>query len=563
MARMLPNYCLTESPGEQKLFNLLRDSSETSNWTILHSLHIARHVSKAKGEADFVILIPEMGVMVLEVKSHLKVSVTDGVWNLGSDKAPHESPFVQAERAMFSIRKNLLSKISFAKHTTFLNACWFTGVEFPKRDTFEWKSWQVLNINDLDNPAASLIDSFNNGIEHLQSSINKNIRLNVSFDSLQIALIVDQLRPNFEFTLSEKVIRSERKRQLINFVEDQYAALDYFSLVPRVIFKGPAGTGKSLLAIELAKRSTIQGKRVKVVCFNTLLAETLKGQYSHPLLEIATVDSLGYRFAILDSKNQLPANPLEALREIDFDRIEIPEEHKVDQLIIDEAQDTFNGKYLSLLDSLVKGGMSSGNWVAFGDFDAQRIYWSEDNIEVVKSRFGDIPVAPLSKNCRNVVQIGHFAEGVLPNLPKWSEFLRNGDNPNPELLSIPPETDMVPLLDEIISQFRKEHFAFDEIVVLSPLEIPNPSELFSESQYSEKFVDVDRRKSGRISFSTIGRFKGLDSSCVIAMDLEQLKSWSTRNELLYILFTRPTDRLAIMANEDARRMLIASLGNSK
>jgi superfamily I DNA and RNA helicase len=148
-------------------------------------------------------------------------------------------------------------------------------------------------------------------------------------------------------------------------------------------------------------------------------------------------------------------------------------------------------------------------------------------------------------------------------LPKWSEFLRNGENPNPELLSIPPETDMVPLLDEIISQFRKEHFAFDEIVVLSPLEIPNPSELFSESQYSEKFVDVDRRKSGRISFSTIGRFKGLDSSCVIAMDLEQLKSWSTKNELLYILFTRPTDRLAIMANEDARKMLIASLGNSK
>ena len=558
---MIPDYCITESPGEEKLFQLLRDSSSTKDWTILHSLHIARHVSKAKGEADFVILIPEMGVLVLEVKSHLKISVTDGVWKFGSENTPHESPFVQAERAMFSIRRNLIERLSFAKHTTFLNVCWFTELDFPKTDAFEWKGWQVLNSDDLKNPANSLIESFENGIKHLQSSISKNIGLNISFNSLQIAQIIEQLRPNFEFSLSEKVIRSERKRQLVNFVEDQFAALDYFSLIPRVIFKGPAGTGKSLLAIELAKRAANQGKKVILVCFNTLLAETLRGQYSHPLLEISTVDSLGYRIARLDSKNRLQSNPLDALKEIDFDKIDVPNEYKVDQLIIDEAQDTLNEKYLGFLDSLVTDGLSKGKWVAFGDFDAQRIYWDEDNIDLLRNRHGDIPVAPLSKNCRNVVQIGHFVEGVLPKLPKWSEFLRNGEHPNPTLIAIPLNTDMVPLLDATISQFRKEHFALDEIVVLTPLEILNPSDVFSASEYSEKFVNIESRKSGRVSFSTIAKFKGLDSSCVIAMDLEQLKSWNTRNELLYVLFTRATDRLAIMANEEARNMLISSLGN--
>ena len=189
MAKMIPDYCITESPGEEKLFQLLRDSSSTKDWTILHSLHIARHVSKAKGEADFVILIPEMGVLVLEVKRHLKISVTDGVWKFGSENTPHESPFVQAERAMFSIRRNLIERLSFAKHTTFLNVCWFTELDFPKTDAFEWKGWQVLNSDDLKNPANSLIESFENGIKHLQSSISKNIGLNISFNSLQIRSI--------------------------------------------------------------------------------------------------------------------------------------------------------------------------------------------------------------------------------------------------------------------------------------------------------------------------------------------------------------------------------------
>ena len=148
-------------------------------------------------------------------------------------------------------------------------------------------------------------------------------------------------------------------------------------------------------------------------------------------------------------------------------------------------------------------------------------------------------------------------------MPKWNSFLRTGDNPNPKLVNVPPNVDMVPLLDEIINELRDEYFSWDEIVVLSPLEIPNPADVFCESKYSNKFSTIDSRKSGQIGFSTIGRFKGLESSCVIALDLEQLKNWSTKNELLYILFTRATDRLTIMANNEARAMLVNTVGASR
>jgi DNA helicase IV len=248
---------------------------------------------------------------------------------------------------------------------------------------------------------------------------------------------------------------------------------------------------------------------------------------------------------------------------INFASLSVPLELKVDLLIIDEAQDTLNSSYFSLLNSLLEGGLSTGKWIAFGDFDSQQIYGSEDGLKIVMERFGEVPIASLSKNCRNVIQIGHFAEGILSSMPKWNSFLRTSDNPNPRLIAIPPNTDMIPLLDEIIGKLRSEYFSWDEIVVLSPLEIPNPADVFSESKYSKKFSTIDSKQSGQISFSTIGRFKGLESSCVIALDLEQLKNWSTKNELLYILFTRATDRLAIMANNEARSMLVNTVGTSR
>lgn len=562
MARMIPNYCITNSPGEKQLYKLLRDDPLTKDWVVLHSLHIANHVSKAKGEADFVLLIPKYGIAIIEVKSHKTVSVSSGSWYLGSDKMSHESPFVQSERAMFSIRERLHERLSFSKNVTFLSFCWFTEVPFPRESTFEWQGWQVLNSQDLETPIDSILSSFNSGLKHLKNKIHSQIGHNPSFNEVQIAAVIDCLRPDFEYAMSEKQVRSQRRAELIKFVEDQYQALDLISSIPRVIFKGPAGTGKSLLAIEVARRASLEGKKVMLLCFNTLLAAYLGSQYQNPNLEISTIDSFAYRIASLVNKEPLPKNPIEALKLIDFDSLSVPLESKVDLLVIDEAQDTLNSNYFSLLNSLLVNGLSSGSWIAFGDFDSQQIYNSEDGLKIVMERFGDVPVATLSKNCRNVIQIGHFAEGILSSIPKWNSFLRTSDNPNPRLVTIPPDTDMVPMLDDVISELRGEHFSWDEIIILSPLEIPNPADLFRDSKYSEKFSAIDSKRSGQIGFSTIGRFKGLESSCVIALDLEQLKNWSTKNELLYILFTRATDRLAIMANNEARVMLVKTVGSS-
>lgn len=95
MARMIPAYCAESAPpGEKTVFAALRDAPGAEDWTVLHSLGIANHVRQVEGEADFVIVVPRAGVLVVEVKSHRSVErSSEGAWRLGQDRPTVRSPF--------------------------------------------------------------------------------------------------------------------------------------------------------------------------------------------------------------------------------------------------------------------------------------------------------------------------------------------------------------------------------------------------------------------------------------------------------------------------------------
>ena len=101
MAKMLPHRCdasTTESAAERALFERFRDEPGTEQWTVLHSLGLARRGRKPYGEIDFVVLIPSAGVFCLEVKGG-GVTRHDGVWTTTGRHGTSElkrSPFLQA-----------------------------------------------------------------------------------------------------------------------------------------------------------------------------------------------------------------------------------------------------------------------------------------------------------------------------------------------------------------------------------------------------------------------------------------------------------------------------------
>lgn len=549
MAKMYPNYCITESPGERKLFSFLRESPVSENWIVLHSLHIARHVSKTKGEADFLVLIPNIGIVVIEVKSHQEIRVKQGSWYFGREMVPHESPFKQGETAMYSIRKHLVEMNPVFSRIPFLNVCWFTEIDFPKVSQMEYQDWQVLNIADLDDAAGSLLTSMAGGIKHLASKLgisNANgsaLNIDVMLEAVQL------LRPDFDFAMSEKMFRSERRKELLKFANDQFIALDIALDNDAAIIKGAAGTGKSVLAIELARRFQSQQFKVALFCFNRLLCDELASQLRDTDVFVSTIHSYALKLARTNNPH-LSENNLDALRQINLDNLENPENEKFDLIIIDEAQDLLNQTFRAILEKSVKNGLAYGVWYAFGDLDAQKIYDQTDSIQFVRNEIRDVPVFTLTRNCRNIIQIGHFAESLLKSKPKWNSFMRDESHPDPQLVTINPDEDMTPILDNVIDQCKAMGFSYDDIVFLSPVEITDPKNIFSESKYSAKFV-VGSKKLGAIAFSSISKFKGLESPCVVLLDLEQLSNWNNKYDLLYVALTRATDRLVILANKSA------------
>ena len=106
--KLIPNTCISKSEGEKKLFYKLQSGECLNGSVALHSLNLASHVSNAEGEADFVLLIPGKGILVIEVKDHERVKFEDGKWILGNDKPKVGGPVKQAREAMYSLLEYMM-----------------------------------------------------------------------------------------------------------------------------------------------------------------------------------------------------------------------------------------------------------------------------------------------------------------------------------------------------------------------------------------------------------------------------------------------------------------------
>ena len=86
----------------------------------------------------------------------------------------------------------------------------------------------------------------------------------------QSAAIAECLRPSFEVFEKPGDRRSRQKSELVRFTEEQYAALDAMAANPRALFTGPAGTGKTVLAMETANALVLSERQGALRVFQPL-----------------------------------------------------------------------------------------------------------------------------------------------------------------------------------------------------------------------------------------------------------------------------------------------------
>ncbi|WP_455353539.1 NERD domain-containing protein [Streptomyces sp. SYSU K217416] len=564
MTRMIPPSFdpQSTSPGEREVFERLRDDPATEGWIALHSLSIAAHPKQVQGEADFVVIVPGSGIVCLEVKSHLHVSrLADGHWKLGKHQPEARGPFKQADEAKHAIAAQLRKANPQLPRLPLTSAVCFTHARFQVPNPTEWHSWQAIDtVAFRRNSISALLRGVLKGHrEHLAGTPSVRSWFSPSYAEPSAATctrVADTLRPAFEFAEPPKIRRYRRQEEAERFTRQQYQLLDMIAENPRCIVKGAAGTGKTFIALEAARRLAADGSRVLLCCYNNLLGQWLKEETSgEDLITAGTLHSYMGKLAPKASEQRrkgdgdfftevLPERALGTLLE------GLP---PFDVLVVDEAQDLMLDSYLDILDASVHGGLGSGRWLHFGDFTNQAIYDSGyAGIALLDDRVGSNSASfTLSTNCRNVPSISQYVEETSRLDPGYSGTLRAENNREAvrEWWSTTAEQDQH--LIKHLARLHTDGFAPDEIVVLSPRGKDSAAELCTDPRWSRQLAPFAKLRSGAIAYGTVHAFKGMDAAAVIVTDIEEISD--ARSEaLFYIASSRARDDLTILARDTAR-----------
>jgi DNA polymerase III delta prime subunit len=561
----------TPSDGEKLVFELLAADSAGGTgdgWAALHSQDIAHHVRQMEGEADFVVVAPGLGVLVLEVKGCHRLRREHGLWYYGADaEGEPRGPFKQASEAMYSLRERVTKHRPHLKGVLFRSAVCFPFIEFTDEDE-EWHSWQVLDKVRLGQ--RSIVDCVAAALRQAReraAGLRKGW-----FDSSageptreQCDEIVRILRPDFEYFESPKDRARRIDAEILHYTELQFDALDAMRRMPRVIFDGPAGTGKSLLTIEAARRAHGAGRRTLVLCFNRALAEWLREQtaglaeattISDHMVHAAGIPAGSPQFAADGFWDDLPRLACEGL-------IERPPGY--DELIVDEAQDVLRRQFLDVLDFSLSGGLREGFWRIFGDFRHQAIY--DDSVDLDGFCDGQgrtCTVFELDENCRNSPAVAALACAGGGIGGGYVRVMRDDDGDPPEVRFWKSAAQQQELLCAALDDLRAAGFRGPKVAVLSPrndaacvaatLTEQPWRDLLTPLAHSGPHGPVFDLHSSKTRYTTVHRFKGLESRAVVLTDIERLSTPRER-DLFYVGATRATQRLIVLAHESLRGTL--------
>ena len=512
--------------------------------------------SALDGEADFLICHPDGGFLVVEVKGgRIHADYALGEWlSIDQNGGRHKikDPFRQSMKGKF----NILSKIKGHRDWKLIR-----GNKFP--------SGHAASFPDVDDGRAlkgpnapSEIIGDRSDLENLDNWLEKafgywsknevnsqaNVLGNVGIQLIQkIFARIVQTRP----LLSAQIALEEGER--LSLTQQQIKTLDLISRQRRVAISGGAGTGKTVLAVEKAKRLADEGFKTLLTCYNVPLSthlddvcegcENLEVYGFHKLCKsiIDRADKESRRDLIAEAKASYPNHelwdhyfPIALAYALDI------VDDRYDAIIVDEGQD-FGEEYWLPIEMLLKDAKTSPLYI-FHD-ENQDVYARASSFP------GDAAPITLSSNCRNT-KIIHNAAYLYYSGPTISPpILTGGDI---EILTAADLNQQAKKIQTFISKLiTVEMVPGTSIVVLiaDRLNRKRYTDVLSRLQLPSGLAwgKAESTENRIVTLETVARFKGLESQVVILWGLDDLPSHD-RSGTLYVGISRAKSILAICGN---------------
>ena len=567
MAIMIPSVISPEvkSNAERKIFEWFQNAPGTDKWIVLHSLGIATHNKVIYGETDFLVLAPKLGIFAIEVKGG-RVRRENGIWyftnRYGKTNSKVRGPFDQARDGIFSIVDAMKKRIDI-EHRHIENVLFGYGVMFPDIEFtstgIEEEQWQVFDSRDGAN-VKQFIKRLSDGAKAKWESHYGPVNDSKLPDSSDVRYIASLLRGDFDCTVPMSAQLRNASDALIALTKEQYRCLDQLDDNPRCLIQGPAGTGKTLLAIEEVKKSVARGEKVALFCFNANLADWLSSYFEN-MPEAVRPKYIGtfhkYMTQVAREAGLLPIYPQDSDKIQQYYQSDLPEAAAIalldggelyDKIVVDEAQDLIRDSYLEVMSTCLEKGLSRGRWTMFGDFSMQAIYADGMSgagmIEKLEDQTAFIRFK-LTINCRNTKPICKEIETVTGfkaphNL--WTKV----DGPPVQYITWSTMENQCKKLQTLLKQLADAHISPEQITILSPKR-RDDSVVSMLDGYTIKDFKVPI--GANTTFCTIQAYKGLENTVIILTDIEGFSS----DKLMYVGLSRACSGLFILETDAAKR----------
>ena len=492
------------------------------NWFVLYGVTWYLKVKNntwSEGEADFVIISPETGIVVIEIKGG-RIGRDDAGWysvDRNDEKHRIKDPALQAAQCKHNLLRYIRNIPGFSDR--FLPArhmvCFPNVSENDAPNLIELPREMQILSEDFATLDRAILDFSNRNYD--TDSDGKNTRLTPK----ECSKIVNILKPNFDCPNRWSVQAHKQDVIMNELTEDQSYLWNIIEGNNRVSLSGPAGSGKTIMALKLIDSIIKNGGTVLV------LLPSIALQYY-------------YRAVIKNSQM--------VTRSYNTDNMDFQKDDKVYSLVvIDEAQDISEDQWLRLYEE-------------YRIEDALRFLCIFDSNQRLTKQGMLCPMEHLiplrlSKVLRNTRQIGEFSTKFYSGDKEC--MIVGPDGPQVQYSGLPTAEQ---IHHEILSLI--EHYVFDEgfdysdIVVLFTdnkknafkKEINKGNRLGITFRGIPGFEHSYAHKAPIILAESVYRFRGLESKVVILTGLDGLDSAIMENAC-YIGASRARNVLHIVAED--------------
>lgn len=543
MAIMIPEKPRNFDPASQEglIFDALASLSE--DYYVFHSFRITdtREGIFHESETDFVILNRTKGVICLEAKAG-QVRYENGCWLYGSGIPMHNGgPFNQASANKYKLMRYISdSNMAFVlEKCKFFHAVWFPSVSNDRLRSMtlpsEGDKTLVLTKEALSDP-----EEFIDRVYALE--LPSRVQTNLSeFECKR--LVREIFCPQFNVFPSASFEADLKKIVFHRLLDEQAGILDFLDEQLTAAVNGAAGTGKTMIAVEKARRHAAFGEKVLFLCFNTQLKDYLENNYAREFVSYYTI--AGFACKICNTARP-DYKELKSKLEDYYISGSFPYKH----VIIDEGQD-FGSEaieetdIIQLIHDIIVDTDQGGTFYVF-----------YDRLQLIQARempkfISDLDCRlTLYRNCRNTENLA--VTSLRPITERKPRVFDGAVKGAPAKLhfcdSVQSEHERI---DVIIDELAADGYR-DIVILTCKTEATSVlSNSVKGGRYRNKYL-----------FTTCRKFKGLEADVVVLVDVDKTTFEQDNVLLFYVGTSRARIKLeitAVLSDDDCKDILLSAL----